>query len=250
MPDSLSQALAFDGLAWLAFAAFFAGAVRGFTGFGTALVFMPIAGQFMSPIWAIVTLTAMESIGPLPNVIPAWRRADLRQVGLLALACAIALPMGLILLTRMDASLFQIIVCGLAILVPLILLTGWRYRGAVSAPVLLGIGGMSGFMSGIAGLGGPPAILFYMSSDQPAARIRANIMLFLFAVEFLMIAALWLAGHLDLVPIAIGLVLIVPNMLGNLAGAAMFRPDKERLYRMVGYTAMITVGLTGLPLWG
>jgi len=49
----IEQILFFDGLAWLIITVFFAGLVRGFAGFITALVFMPIAASVTSPVWAI-----------------------------------------------------------------------------------------------------------------------------------------------------------------------------------------------------
>ena len=55
MPETeahvLWQALQFEGLIWLITAALLAGFVRGFSGFGSALIFMPLAGQFLPPLW-------------------------------------------------------------------------------------------------------------------------------------------------------------------------------------------------------
>mgnify|MGYP004045007789 CR=1 FL=1 len=42
--------------------------VRGFSGFGSALIFMPLAGQFLPPLWCIMTLVAMDIFGPVPNL--------------------------------------------------------------------------------------------------------------------------------------------------------------------------------------
>ena len=53
MPETeahvLWQALQFEGLIWLITAALLAGFVRGFSGFGSALIFMPLTGQFCHP---------------------------------------------------------------------------------------------------------------------------------------------------------------------------------------------------------
>ena len=68
MPDALAAALAQPGLGWLICATFVAGMVRGFTGFGTALIFMPVAAQHLDPVWAVLTMVVMELFGPLPNL--------------------------------------------------------------------------------------------------------------------------------------------------------------------------------------
>ena len=74
-------------------------------------------------------------------------------------------------------------------------------------------------------------------------------MLYLVVVDLFLIGVLSLQGEMALMPLVLGLVLAIPNLLGNLAGAAMFHPDRQMLYRVFGYVVMITVGLSGLPLW-
>ena len=53
---------------YLILGATLAGLVRGFSGFGTAMVFIPIAGQVLSPIATLTVLFVMDLIGPIPNV--------------------------------------------------------------------------------------------------------------------------------------------------------------------------------------
>jgi hypothetical protein len=56
MPDILASALATDGLMWIALGSLLAGLVRGFAGFGTAMIYLPFAGQFLTPLGAVMTL--------------------------------------------------------------------------------------------------------------------------------------------------------------------------------------------------
>ena len=44
---SFSSLYATDGFYWILTAAFVAGVVRGFSGFGSAMVFLHVAGQFL-----------------------------------------------------------------------------------------------------------------------------------------------------------------------------------------------------------
>ncbi len=50
--------------------------------------------------------------------------------------------------------------------------------------------------------------------------------------------------------IAIGLVLLVPYVAGNLIGARIFNPELERTYRRVAYVIVATSAIVGLPIWG
>lgn len=248
MPDVLAAALAYDGLGWLLMGTFIAGGVRGFTGFGTALVYLPIAGQFMPPVWALITLVVMDVLGPLPNLPRAVRDGRLSDVGWLLAGTVVALPLGLMVLYAVRPELFRYAVSLIALLVPILLVSGVRYRGALGAKLLLGTGGAAGFLGGVAGLPGPPVILLYLASSGPAQAIRANIMMYLFAFDALLLVVLGLQDQLESLPIVIGFLLAAPNLLGNLAGAAMFRPDRQRLYRAAGYAITVCSAIAGLPL--
>lgn len=249
MPETISALLAYDGLGWLIFGVFLAGTVRGFTGFGTALVYLPIAGQFMSPVWALTTLVLMEAVGPLPNTPAAFRTARLDQVRRMLIGATIALPLGLLILFAMKPELFRYGVCLLTLTVPLLLAGGVRLRRDIGPGLQYGAGTLSGFLGGVAGVPGPPVILLYMASSEPARVIRANIMLYLIVFDFAVIAMLALQDKMELTPVLLGVLLIVPNLLGNLAGAAMFHPDRQRLYRVAGYGITMMSGLSGLPIW-
>lgn len=249
MPDALAAALAFDGLVWLIAGTVIAGFVRGFSGFGTALIFMPVAGQLMPPLWALTVLVVMDVFGPIPNLPRARRDGDPREVALLTVAMALALPLGLMVLTSIQPEIFRYAVSFLAILVPILLIAGLRYRGALNAPILMGAGGLSGFLGGVVGVPGPPVILLYLASTRLAAQVRANILLYLFAFDIVLIALLAVQGLLEAVPVILGLILALPVMLANMAGAAVFRPGLERQYRAAAYVIIAAAAISGLPLW-
>ncbi len=249
MPDALGAALAFDGLGWLIAGTVLAGFVRGFSGFGTALVFMPVAGQLMPPIWALTVLVVMDVFGPLPNLPRARRDGNPREVALLSVAMIVALPLGLMVLASIRPELFRYAVSTLALLVPILLLAGLRYRGPLSAPILLGTGGVSGFLGGVVGVPGPPVILLYLASTRLAAQVRANILIYLFIFDIVLIAVLALQDRLEAVPVILGLLLALPVMLANMAGAAIFRPERERPYRAAAYVIIAAAAISGLPVW-
>ena len=72
---------------------------------------------------------------------------------------------------------------------------------------------------------------------------------YLLVFDLAFIVLLSLQGQTRLAPVMIGALLIIPAMVGNMIGAAIFRPDKEKIYRAMGYLIIITTALIGLPLW-
>lgn len=250
MPDLWASLLATEGLALLGPAAFAAGLVRGFSGFGTGLVFLPVAAQILSPFGAILALIFMELLAPLPNLRRAWASVERPDLLRLTLSAFLLLPVGIWVLTGVPPELFRLIVCGLALAMLAVLLAGLRWRRPVPPRAVLGIGGLSGFLGGVAGLPGPPVILFYMARPLEPARIRATILLYLFVFDLLLTG--WMAGFGHLVPeyALLGLLLGLPGMLGNWLGGRLFDPAREGLYRGAAYGLIALAALSGLPVWG
>ncbi|MES0823964.1 sulfite exporter TauE/SafE family protein [Ruegeria sp. SCP11] len=238
------------GLAVILFAAFLGGIVRGFSGFGTALIFLPLSTPYLGPFGALIGLTIMDIFGPLPNLRRAWHDVHRKDLMRLVAGCALLLPVGLWVLTKVEPEVFRYAVSLLALFMLAVLILGLRYHGHVGRGMVAGIGAAAGFLGGVAGLPGPAVILFYMSRPVPVEVIRATILLFLFAFDFLLLGYLTGMGRITWSATALGFVLAVPNLVGNWLGGWLFRPDREKLYRAAAYLAIALAALSGLPLWG
>lgn len=246
MPEALSAALAHEELALLAGVVFVAGLVRGFAGFGTALIYLPVAGALLSPVWAILTVVIFDLFGPALILRRALRDAQPGDLMRLVLGCVVGLPVGLALLFALSPDFFRLTVSMLSVGMVVALILGVRYRGRLSPGLLVGTGTASGFLGGVAGIPGPPVILLYMASPLSAATVRGTITAFLFFYDLMILGLLLGAGRMTAEPVWIGLILAVPNALGNLTGAAIFRPGHDRVYRAVAYAIITASALTGL----
>jgi uncharacterized membrane protein YfcA len=249
MPEALATALAAPGLPWLMLAIGLAGIVRGFTGFGTALIFVPVAGIFLAPqvVVGVITLTGIASTSAL---LPrAWGQADPREVGVLALAALITVPLGLWLMGMLDPVTIRWIVATVAAITLGALIAGWRFSGVVSRPMLIAIGAVAGVIGGLTGLTGPVVILFYLAGQSMAQTVRANTILFLAALDVVIVANLLLQGRVEWHIFLLALVLAVPYFITSLIGQALFDPRHERLYRWAAYAVIGLAVLSGLPLW-
>ncbi len=247
--DALAPDLAGGELALLALAVFVAGMVRGFSGFGTAMVYLPVAGQVLPPFEALTTLIVMDLIGPLPNIPAALRQGATGDLAWLLAGTLAGLPLGVWGLSLVPPEVFRYGVSLVSLVLLVLLVAGVRYRGATGPGLLAGTGLISGGLAGAVGLPGPPVILFYMASPYPARVIRATIMLFLIASDVLMLGVLGAKGFLVAQAVVLGLVLAVPYMLGNLAGAGIFRPGAEAAYRRLALLIIAVSALSGLPLF-
>ena len=249
MPEIFAAAGSDAGLIWLLASVIVAGLVRGFAGFGSAMIIMPVAASVLTPVQAVIFLAAAGLLGPLPNLPSALRIGTKRDIGLLLAGVVVALPLGLWGLSVMSPEPFGWIVSGVVFALLALLVTGWRYGGVLNRPLVLGTGALGGFMTGFAGIAGPPVIMLYMASKLPISVIRANFLLYLVGIDLLLFAMLWGAGLLVWPVVALGLMMGIPNVLANIIGARLFDPQSERVFRTVAYIVIALSAIAGLPLW-
>src|SRR5438477_4364250 len=158
--------------------AFVSGTARGFSGFGSALIFMPLASSIASPRLVAALLLIIDFIAAAPLVPNAWKKADRKATAVMVLGALVGVPIGTYFLSRLDPVTTRWIISGFVFALLLLLLSGWRYRGKDHPSLAVGIGGLSGFCSGPAQTGGPPIVGYWLGGPIPSVVARANILLF------------------------------------------------------------------------
>ena len=249
MPEALTGVIDAEGIVWLLAAVVAAGIVRGFAGFGSGMIIMAVSSSVLSPVSAVIFMLMAELVGPLPNLRSAWRDGAPRDVGRLMNGATIALPLGIYCLATTSTEVFGWVVSACVLSLLFALMSGWRYRGVLTPRLTVATGAFGGFMSGFAGIPGPPVIMLYMSSMLPIAVIRANFLLYLLAIDVLMIAAFWLSDLLVWEIAFIGLLAGIPNFVANWFGGLLFNPEAEGVFRAVAYIIIACSAIIGLPLW-
>ena len=250
MINLLFEALSFHGIYLILVAAFLAGVVRGFTGFGTALVFIPLVAQVLTPIEAVFTMIIFDFIGVFPTVPRALKDGKPKDVLRLGVGMVITTPLGLLALYLMSQFSFRLI-ASLTILTLLsLLIFGVRYRGELSKKLIYFTGAMGGFFGGSTGMPGPPVILIYMASRSAPKIIRANLLLYAMLGDLLIFALCML--YFDILPILFIFagIAIIPFVFGVLFGSRVFNPEREGAYRAVAYFVIGLSAIYGLPFWG
>ena len=256
MPDSLAAVSAALGLAdsgdlvWLLFGSVLAGLVRGFAGFGTAMIFLPFAASVMPPVWAVTVMVVMDITAPLLMAPRTAKDGDVGDVLRLGAGCLVGLPLGVAVLMILSSEVFRYSVSALTLLLLALLASGARFRGAPSRPMIYGAGGLGGILGGAVGIPGPPVIILYLASPLPASVVRANNFLYLLLADILLLGVFTLQGILYMTPLLIGASVTLTYFAGILAGTWAFNPDREKTYRIVAYLIIVGSALRGLPLFG
>lgn len=249
MPDGLALALAQPGLLPLIALTLLAGTVYGFAGFGSALIFMPLATLVLPPEVAVLQM-ALFGLGSIFALLPrAWAEAERPRVLLMLAAALAALPLGTWALARADIEAIRWAISAVVAATLVALMAGFRYRAQPRAPVLVAVGGAAGALGGATGLTGPAVILFNLSGPGSARQTRANTLVFLTLLGAALVPGLAMRGLVTVPALWLGLLLVPVYMAGGRLGQWLFRPERESLYRRTAYAVIAAAVLLGLPLW-
>jgi uncharacterized membrane protein YfcA len=250
MAEGLLPSAAFEIAFWqVAFAAALGGLVRGFSGFGAAMIFMPIASAAYDPLTAVILIYIADNIVTLPIVLRAFRHCVWRDVLLLLLGTAATAPLGLLFMVRADPVLVRWAMSIIFMLAVLALALGWRFRARPGAAATLAAGGMTGLIGGMSNLYGPPVVLFWLGGQGQAATVRANVFVFFGLLPVYAAFLYWWHGMFTIERL-IGALLLVPVYgLSIWTGARLFGGSSEHAYRRVALLVCAAAACFSLPLW-
>ena len=225
------------------------GAVRGFSGFGSALIYMPLISALYGPKIGAASLLLTEFVTGIVFSIGVWRQAVWREIIPLAVSAAIAAQFGTLVLQYADPAHLRWAMAALVLLIVAVLSTGWRYHGKPMLIVTILVGIAAGLMGGAVQIFGPPVVLFWLTSMAAAAVVRANFVVF-FAImaAALVVTYVWF-GLLTPEVIALAAFVAPVHILAMFAGARVFHVATEQTYRRTAYTIITFAALVSMPLW-
>ncbi|MDB5599707.1 MAG: permease [Xanthobacteraceae bacterium] len=244
-----AAALADPRFVTAAFIAALSGLVRGFSGFGSALIYVPLIAAVYEPKIAAATLLLIDFVCASPFSLPEFKRCDWRELIPVWLAAAIAVPVGAAALIVVDPLVLRWIIAMLVFVLLLVLVSGWRHSGRHGLPVSLGVGALSGLGAGAVQIGGPPVIIYWLSGVSSAATIRANLMVF-FILQGAVLMVVYLAsGLFGPDALALSALLILPFTVAMVIGSRWFRGASDLTYRRLAYAIVALSALVSLPLF-
>lgn len=225
-----------------------AGMVRGFAGFGAAMIMTPIFSALYGPAVGVALCLMLEIAVALPVVPGVVRLVDRRRIGLLLLAAAVGVPLGNFVLTRSEPEAMRWAISAIVLGAVVLLASGWRFAGKPGTATTLTAGVSSGFLNGLAGMAGPPIAFYYLAGDETAARVRANLTTYFVFVDLLAIATFAARSLVDWSTVVLGLFLAPAVMLGGVLGTRLFPLASEGFYRRLALVLLVGVAIGALIL--
>lgn len=225
-----------------------AGTVRGFAGFGAAMIMTPIFSAFYGPAVGVALCLLLEIAVALPVVPGVVRLVDWHRIGLLLAAAAIGVPVGNFVLTQVDPEPMRWAISAIVLGAVALLASGWRFAGRPRPATTLAAGVSSGFLNGLAGMAGPPIAFYYLAGDETVTRVRANLTTYFVFVDLVAMAVFVARGLVDGDTFVHGLFLAPAVMVGGVIGTRLFPLASEGFYRRLALILLVGVAIGVLIL--
>jgi uncharacterized protein len=209
-------------LALLFLTALAAGLSRGFSGFGAALIFVPLASELVGPKLAAPILVIIDPIFASFMIPKALKLADKRDVSLMFVGAILGVPLGTAILSHYERLTLRWLTAVMAAWMLLLLISEWRYKGQPHAMATAGVGAIAGLFTGIAQIGGPPVVCYWMGTGTNHQQLRANIILYFAASSVLTILTYLYGGLLSFEVIQLSAIAGPAYGLGILGAAKLF----------------------------
>jgi uncharacterized membrane protein YfcA len=224
---------------------FVAGIIRGYSGFGFAMVAVTSMSLVLPPVIAVPTVLILEVLASIRLVPQVWNDIDWYSLRWLLIGSLLATPFGVYLLANIPEAPMRISISLLVLAAAFLLMRGWAWKQMPGRPLIFATGVGCGLLNGAAAIGGPPVILLYLSSPAGVTVSRASIIAYFLGIDGLSLAMASLQGLTTSQTLLTAAVCLPPLLLGIGAGSKMFIKVDKDSFRHHVLILLIILSLAG-----
>jgi len=197
---------------------FLAYGIRGVTGFGSALVAVPLLVQFMPISFVVPWTVSLDLLAALLLSAAGWGRRDVdwAEIRWLLPSAGVGIVLGLILLVRLPDTLLAVLLGIFVLVFGVRTLLNLYGETPVSRWWAVPAGGVGGAVGALFAAGGPPFVIYLSHRIRDKARLRSTLSTLFLLEGGVRLGALALAGLLVQEGMAQGLMLGVAVMAAGL----------------------------------
>ena len=200
----------------------------------------------VDPVEAVplaISFEVFASVLQARSVRSEIRWSDFRT---LLIAAIIGNPIGVIILTTVDAEPLRAATFGVLLVLSGALLLRRTARIEPTALLVFTVGVVAGVVNGATAMSGLVLVLAMSFIAIPAAELRATLVAYFFASDLLVIALLAIRGDIDetlVWRIVAGLPILA---VGIMVGSRWFRRSTEAAFRTVTLGLLVAISIVGL----
>jgi len=222
------------------FMAFF---IQAFTGFGSALVAMPllialVGVETAAPLFALIAQIA--GIGFLIKYRDSW---NWRAVWRVALASLLAIPAGVWGARQLDQDLVLSLLGLFTLAYALFALGGLVMPAIKQQRWAYGFGFIAGLLHGAYNTGGPPLVMYGTSQQWQPGEFKSNLQSLFFINGILTISTHVVTGHMS-TPIIIQFIMALPVVfIAQQLGFSLDKYINPALFRKAVLVLLVILGI-------
>ena len=236
-------------LATVSLIVFLAAVVRGFSGFGFALLSISALSMVLPPATVVPAIWILDFLAGI-NLLPSiWRHVHWRAIALLVGAAVVATPVGVYLLATVPAPWMRIALAIFVLASAVLLLTGFQLKRMPSTAETVATGLAAGLLNGAMGIGGPPIIVFFLGSPIALEAGRASMIAAFLAMDVTGMPALLAFGLVTFDILRLIAICLPALALGIFVGSRLvgrLDPAEVRRILLLLLAAMaVVIGIQG-----
>lgn len=225
---------------------FIASVICGLTGFGFALVSIPLLISVLEPRTVVPVVLLLGKLTQLFILFDGRKTIDLKRIWPLIVAGILATPLGTFFLLILDGDTLKVLIGAMAALSALALFAGYSrpVRNEGAAGVLVGLA--SGLLNGSTGMGGPPLVLFFSNQARERQTFRTSISLFFILTGVSALLSQWLAGLITRDVLSYVAWFLPALVFGVGIGVKLARQVREVVFRRISLGVVMLTGLSAI----
>lgn len=223
---------------------FIASVAQGLTGFGFALIAVPLLSLLL-PFDQVVPVVV--SLGLITNVLmlfKLYRDVELRKIWLLLVFGFVGIPIGGYMLLAVPANILQLIVSILVLVFAILLLMRISYPIRNEYVAFPFVGLLSGVLNGSISVSGPPLVLFLANQGKDVDVFRSNLVVYGFFLNVFTLGMFAYQGFLNQEVISITLVACIAMALGTGLGMLLAKRVNQEMFKKI-----VIYLLMGSSIW-
>lgn len=230
----------------LAVCAFFAGLVRGFSGFGLSAVLVASGSFFVAPKALIPSAQALEVVASIWMIPSVWRDVNWKWLTPLGFAYLVAIPVGVAALAYAPQDVLRIGGCIVLLVASICLLLNARPKLPDRFPLRFGTGLVAGFMAGASSLGGMVASVMLFAVSIPAKNLRATLIVLFFGSALYSLSWGTWHGVVTKATFVQSAWLAIPMLIGIAIGSRGFARVSEAQFRKAVLAVLAALSIAGI----
>ena len=228
---------------WIGCVVFVAATAQSISGFGFALLAVPLMSVVIDPRDAVVIATFIGAFSSSTQACIDRQHTSWQIARRLNIAAYIGMPFGLLLFVIVDESVLRLLVGSVVLVATILLVRGFSLRSThVWSDWVLGA--VSGILATSTSTNGPPLVFLLQAKKLEAAYFRATISTVFSITSVGAIALFVVAGKVTSEGVA-GVIISIPILIIGLKIGYLCRPIvKEQSFRQIVIAMLILASVS------